>query len=69
MKVHKLTAIQKNKLIGIEYIPNCTYNPVQDANDVWIITTEEVEQTTDENFLWVKDLPQIEYVKPKYNAS
>jgi hypothetical protein len=52
MKVHKLTATQKNKLIGIEYIPNCTYNPVQD-----------------ENFLWVKDLPQIEYVKPKDNAS
>ena len=69
MKVHKLTVTQKNKLIGIEYIPNCTYNPIQDANGVWIITTEEVEQTTDENFLWVKDLPQIEYVKPKDNAS
>ena len=69
MKVHKLTAMQKNKLIGIEYIPNCTYNPVQDANDVWIITTEEVAQTTDENFLWVKDLPQIDYIKPKEDAS
>jgi hypothetical protein len=69
MIVHKLTAMQKNKLIGIEYIPNCTYNPVQDGNGVWIITTEEVEQTTDENFLWVKDSPQIEYVKLKDNAS
>jgi len=68
MKVHKLTATQKNKLIGIEYIPNCTYNPVQDANDVWIITIEEVEQTTDANFLWVKYLPQIQYVKPKEDA-
>jgi hypothetical protein len=69
MKVHKLTATQKNKLIGIAYIPNCTYNPVQDANGIWIITTEEVAQTTDINYLWVKDLPQIEYVKPKENAS
>jgi hypothetical protein len=69
MKVYKLTATQKKKLLGVEYIADCTYNPVQDANDVWIITTEEVEQTTDENFLWVKDLPQIDYVKPKEDAS
>ena len=69
MIVYKLTATQKNKLIGIEYIPNCTYNPVQDANDVWIITIEEVNQTTDENFLWVKDLPQIDYKPILNNAS
>jgi hypothetical protein len=62
MKVHKLTATQKNKLIGIEYIPNCSYNPIQDGSGVWIITSEEVEQTTNENYLWVKDLPQIEYI-------
>lgn len=62
MKVHKLTATQKNKLIGIEYIPNCSYNPIQDGSGVWIITSEEIEQTTDENYLWVKDLPQIEYI-------
>ena len=66
MKVHKLTETQKNKLIGVEYIPNCTYNPAQDGNELWIITIEEVEQTTDEKFAWVKDLPQIEYVKPKF---
>jgi hypothetical protein len=65
MKVHKLTATQKNKLIGIEYTPNCTYNPVQDGNGIWIVTIEEIEQTTDEKFAWVKNLPQIEYVKPK----
>jgi hypothetical protein len=62
MKVHKLTATQKNKLVGVEYIPNCSYNPIQDGSGVWIITSEEVEQTTNENYLWVKDLPQIEYI-------
>jgi hypothetical protein len=41
---------------------------VQDGSGVWIITSEEVEQTTDENFAWVKDLPQIDYVKPKEYA-
>lgn len=64
MKVFKLTTTQKKKLLGVEYLENCTYNPIQDNNGVWIITSEEVEQTTDENYLWVKDLPQIEYVRP-----
>ena len=67
MKAHKLTATQKNKLVGVEYIPNCSYNPIQDGSGVWIITSEEVEQTTDENYLWIKDLPQIDY-KPKEYA-
>lgn len=61
MKVYKLTTAQKNQLIDIEYIEDCSYNPIQDNNGVWIISSEEVEQTTDENYLWVKDLPQIEY--------
>lgn len=69
MIVYKLTIAQKNQLIGVEFITDCTYNPVQDANGIWIITIEEVEQTTDEKFAWVKDLTQIEYVKPKDNAS
>ena len=68
MKVFKLTATQKNKLLGVQFIEDNFYNPVQDNNGVWIITSEEVEQTTDENYLWVKDLPQIEFIKPKENA-
>lgn len=67
MIVYKLTKKQKDKLIGIEFIPNNTYNPIQDANGNWIITQGEVEQTTDENYLWVKDLPQIDF-KPKDDA-
>lgn len=62
MKVYKLTTAQKNQLIGVEYIEDCSYNPIQDNNGVWIISSGEVEQTTDENYLWVKDLPQIEYI-------
>jgi hypothetical protein len=69
MKVFKLTATQKNKLLGVEFVSDNTYSPTQDANGVWFISQEEVEQTIDENFLWVKDLPQIDYVKPKDNAS
>jgi hypothetical protein len=69
MKVYKLTPNQKNQLLGVEYIADCIYNPIQDGNGIWIISEGEVEQTIDENFLWVKDLPQIDYVKPKEDAS
>ena len=65
MKVFKLNEQQKNKLINVEFVADNFYNPIQDANGVWIITIEEVEQTTDENFTWVKDLPQIDFIKPK----
>jgi len=61
MKVYKLTLSQKNQLLGVEYIADCIYNHLEDANGNCIISQREVEQTIDENFLWVKDLPQIEY--------
>ena len=69
MKVYKLTLTQKNKLEGVKFSEDTIYNPIQDGNGIWIISEGEVKQTTDENFLWVKDLSQIEYVKPKDNAS
>lgn len=65
MKVFKLTEAQKNKLINVEFVADNFYNPIQDANGVWIITQQEIDQTTDENFTWVKDLPQIDFIKPK----
>jgi hypothetical protein len=61
MKVYLLTENQKNELVGVEIIPDNYYNPIQDYYSNWIISIEEVEQTTNENFLWVKDLPLIEY--------
>jgi hypothetical protein len=69
MKVGLLTITQKNKLINKEFSKDSLFNPIQDANNKWVISIEEIEQTTDENFLWVKDLPQIDYVNPKDNAS
>jgi hypothetical protein len=61
MLVYLLSEVQKNQLIGVEFIPNNYYNPLQDFDKNWIISPQEVEQTTNENFLWVKDLPPIEY--------
>ncbi len=64
MIVYKLTQEQKDSLEGKCYFNGTFFNPIQDANDNWIISEEEVNLATYEDILWVKDLPQIEY-KPK----
>jgi len=64
MIVYKLTQEQKEYLEGKCYFNGTFFNPIQDANDNWIISEEEVNLTTYEDILWVKDLPQIEY-EPK----
>jgi hypothetical protein len=56
-----LTIDEKNILEGVQYMPDTYYNPVQDNDDNWIISTEEIDNTTDENYLWVKNLPLIPF--------
>lgn len=56
-----LTVEQKNDLVGVEYMPDTYYNPVQDNDDNWIISTEEIDNTTDVDYLWVKDIPLIPF--------
>ena len=58
--VYKLTEQQKDTIIGKEYSDGMLFNPVQDVNDVWVISKEEVDQSQDP-LGWVKNLPQIEY--------
>ena len=64
MIVYLLTEQQKELLVGKEYIKDSYFNPIQDINDNWIITEEEVLTAQNEDVLWVKDLEQIEY-EPK----
>ena len=59
-----LTELQKDELIGKLYAPDSYYNPIQDLNDNWVISIEEIEQTVTPEFLWVKDLDLIPY-EPK----
>jgi len=59
-----LTVEQKNDLILQWYAPDCYFNPIQDINDNWVISVEEMANCTNEEFLWVKDLPLIIY-EPK----
>jgi len=57
-----LTEEQKESLVGVYYAPDSIYNPIQDADDNWVISVEEMQDTTNEETLWVKELPLIEYV-------
>ena len=68
MKVGLLTPEQKQKLIGQWYAPDSFFNPLEDLNDNWIISVEEMEQCVNPDFLWVKDLPLIEYL-PKFEIN
>lgn len=61
MKVALLTIEQKDLLIGKEFNTDSYFNPIQDADDNWIITQIEINLCNNEEFFWVKDLPLIEY--------
>lgn len=64
MKVGLLTIEQKEEIQGKQYAPDSYFNSVQDEDDNWIISIEEMEQCENPEYMWVKDLPLIEY-KPK----
>lgn len=64
MKVGLLTIEQKEEIQGKQYAPDSYFNSVQDEDDNWIISIEEMEQCENPEYTWVKDLPLIEY-KPK----
>jgi len=64
IQVGLLTETQKDELLGQWYAPDSYFNPIEDADNNWVISQEEMNQCVNPDFLWVKDLPLIEY-KPK----
>jgi hypothetical protein len=64
IQVGLLTETQKDELVGQLYDEDSYFNPIQDLNDNWIISVEEMEQCVNPSFMWVKDLPLIPY-EPK----
>ena len=57
-----LTEVQKDELVGVYYSADSIYNPIQDIDNNWVISTEEMIYTTNEETLWVKDLELIPYI-------
>jgi hypothetical protein len=64
MKVGKLTIKQKNQIAGQLYADDSYFNPIQDANAKWVISTQEMDECVVEEFMWVKELTLIDY-EPK----
>ena len=56
-----LTEVQKDELVGQLYTEDSYFKPIQDADDNWIISTEEMDFCTNLEFLWVKDLELVIY--------
>ena len=62
MKVRQLTVEQKDQLIGQMYDGVQFFNPTMDADGNWFISNEEVNQTTNEEFIsWINELTEIDY--------
>jgi hypothetical protein len=61
---YKLTLNEKELLSGASFAPDQYFNPVTDIDGVYFIFVGEVENCTNEEFMWVKELPKAEYVPP-----
>lgn len=59
-----LTTEQKELIAGQEYATDSFFNPIQDFNDNWVISEEEIDQSTID---WVKELPKIKFIKKLEN--
>jgi hypothetical protein len=61
-----LTIAEKDSLVGQLYDEDSYFFPIQDDFNQWVISTEEIDQCVNSEFIWVKDLPLIEFIpKPE----
>ena len=56
-----LTIEDKDNLVGQWYMDDSFFNPIQDADNNWVISVEEINQCVNPDYLWVKDLQLIPY--------
>jgi len=66
MIVGLLTIEQKDQIEGQYFAEDQMFNPVQDGDGDWVISTQEMYSCINPDFMWVKDLPTIEWVSPIY---
>jgi hypothetical protein len=59
-----LTKTQKEEIQGKWYSSDSYYNPIQNVNDNWVISTQEMIYTINPETMWVKELTLINY-EPK----
>jgi ribosomal protein L16 Arg81 hydroxylase len=61
IEVGILTKEQKELLVGQWFASDSYFNAVQDINDNWFISVQQINQCVNEEFMWVKDLELIPY--------
>jgi len=64
IQVGLLKLDEYEQIVGQLFDEDSYFNPIQDTNDDWVISIEEINFCTNPEFQWVKQLPLIEY-KPK----
>ncbi len=69
MEMYLLNIEQKELIKGKEYTTDSLFNPIQDKNEDWFISVEEVEQCTNPEFAFVKTLPLKTYEPINYEAN
>jgi hypothetical protein len=67
MKVALLTTAQKNLIEGKEFAPDSYFNVIQDLNNNWVISLQEIELATIPPYEWLRELPLIDF-EPKKTA-
>ena len=58
----KLTLEQADSLRGQVFLQDSYFNPIQDIEDNWIISAQEVAYCANPEFLWIKELDMIPFV-------
>ena len=56
-----LTLEQAQSLQGQTFHTDSYFNPIQDINDVWVLSAEEIAYCSNPAFLWVKELEMTKY--------
>lgn len=70
IQVGLLTIEQKDQLVGQLYDDDSYFNPIQDIDNNWIISQEEIEQNIFPIFDWLQSIPLIDYkAKPEPKPS
>ena len=60
--MYRLTVSEKDSLEGVKYDGAQYFYPIQDINDNWFISPIEVDNCTNVDYQWVKDLTLEDFV-------
>lgn len=61
MKVAIITEEQARELQGKEFAIDSIFNPVQDIDNNWVISEEEIAQISNEDFAFLRELELVDF--------